>query len=226
MKQLKLLLIIFFTGSALLLQAQRVIYLHGGANLQQFRGKDALGNDLDNSLTPGFTAGLRHELALMKGLFLQSGLSYTTKGSKDEFTILTTTGEAKVRLGYLEVPINLMFFPYGIDWRFVFGAGPYFGYAINGKMKGGLDEFSVAFKSEVNQDDREDVFYFKRADYGVNALIGYKNFNGWSFYLNAQMGLAGINADYTALPGDKTSFKNMGYSLSMCIPFLHVGKYD
>ncbi len=189
--------------------------LRAGVNFQNINGKDALGGDLENSLITGYHAGINLEMPIAPAFYLQPGLIYSTKGTKDEFQFLNQNGENKIILGYLEIPVNLVFKPAIGGGNIILGFGPYYAHAINGKSKGDFSDFEVEFRSEVGEGDDEEIFYFKRSDFGANLLIGYEFASGLFLQLNAQLGLADINSDNSFLPNDKTEYNNTGFGLSL-----------
>lgn len=212
MQKLKISFTALLTMTALMLGAQG-LGLRAGVNFQNINGKDALGDQLENDLIAGYHAGLNVEVPLAPDFYFQPGIMYSTKGTQDNSQFLGQDINSKMVLGYLEVPLNLVYKPLLGTGNLILGLGPYLGYAITGKSSGDIGDFDIEFKSSVDESDSENVFYFKRFDSGANLMAGYEFAGGLSFQLNAQLGLVDINADY---PGDsKVKWNNTGFGLSL-----------
>lgn len=181
--------------------------IRAGVNFQNINGKDAVGDNLDNKLLTGFHAGINAEAPLGSGFYLQPGVLYSMKGAKYE-------GDAKVKLSYVEVPVNFVYKPILGSGNMLLGFGPYVGFGINGKIEApNGTETDIDFGSDY--DAVNPATYFKRFDAGGNLLAGYEFANKLSFQLNAQLGLAKINKENKAVANDKTSWKNTGFGLSL-----------
>lgn len=212
MQKLKISFTALLTMTALVLGAQG-LGLRGGVNFQNINGKDALGDQLENDLITGYHAGLNVEIPIAPDFYFQPGIMYSTKGAKDKSQFLGQDIDTKVVLGYLEVPLNLVYKPLLGTGNLILGLGPYLGYAITGNSSGDAGDFGIEFKSSVDESDSENVFYFKRFDSGANLMAGYEFAGGLSFQLNAQLGLVDINSDF---PGDSSiKWNNTGFGLSL-----------
>ncbi len=214
MHQLKISLTLVLAAFAISLSAQG-FGIRAGVNFQNINGKDDLGDKLDNSLITGYHAGVNFELPIAPAFYLQPGAIFSTKGSKDEIVILEESFDSKIVLGYLEVPLNLLFKPEIGDGKIILGFGPYYAYALNGKLKGDGDDFDIEFKKEISDDDDDTIFYLRRHDFGANLLVGYEFPMGFFLQLNAQLGLFDISSDYPFLPTDDTKYNNTGFGLSL-----------
>src|SRR6476469_3511581 len=93
----------------------------GGVNIQNITGKDANGNKLNNDAIAGFNAGLNAEIPLGAGTYLQPGVLYSMKGAKNQ------SGD-KIKLSYIEVPVNFVYKPILGSGRMLLGFGPYAGF--------------------------------------------------------------------------------------------------
>jgi hypothetical protein len=181
--------------------------IRAGVNFQNINGKDASGDDLDNSLTTGFHAGVNAEIPVGSGFYLQPGALYSMKGAEYE-------GGTKVKLSYIEVPVNFVYKPILGSGNMLLGFGPYVGFGINGKIKApNGTETDLDFGSDLNA--ANPATYFKSFDAGGNLLAGYEFANKLSFQLNAQLGLVKINKENETITNDKTSWKNTGFGLSL-----------
>jgi Outer membrane protein beta-barrel domain len=91
-------------------------------------------------------------------IVIQPQLLYVSKGSGASSGSGSITLDA-TQINYIEVPINLL---YKASEKLMFGAGPYFGYALNGKVGQNASTF--------NDND-----HLKKTDFGYN-LTGQLNF--------------------------------------------------
>jgi len=183
------------------------IAVKAGINFQNINGKDAAGNELENDLTTGLHAGITGDISVGSGFYIQPGALYTTKGA--EFS-----NDVKVKLSYIEVPINFLYKPILGSGNMLLGFGPYVAFGINGSIKNGSgNKVDIDFGSSYNAGDP--ASYFKSFDAGANLLAGYEFANKFLFQLNAQLGLAKINKDSESITNDKTSWKNTGFGVSL-----------
>jgi opacity protein-like surface antigen len=181
--------------------------IRAGVNFQNINGKDASGDNLENDLTTGFHAGVNAEIPVGSGFYLQPGALYSMKGAEYE-------GGTKVKLSYIEVPVNFVYKPILGSGNMLLGFGPYVGFGINGKIEApNGTETDLDFGSDYNA--ANPATYFKSFDAGGNLLAGYEFANKLSFQLNAQLGLVKINKENEAITNDKTSWKNTGFGLSL-----------
>jgi len=180
--------------------------IRAGVNFQNINGKDAAGNDLKNDLLTGFNAGINAEIPLSSGFYLQPGALYSTKGAKG-------SNDSKVKLSYIEVPVNFLYKPILGSGNMLLGFGPYVGFGVAGKVESG-NGVSTDVKFTKDYDATSGAPQFKRFDAGGNLLAGYEFANNVSFQLNAQLGLADINPG-TTTANDKTKLKNTGFGLSL-----------
>ncbi|SRR5215204_5508818 len=180
--------------------------IRAGVNFQNINGKDAAENNLENDLTTGFHAGLNAEVPLGTGFYFQPGVLYSIKGA--EFN-----NNAKVKLSYIEVPINFVYKPILGSGNMLLGFGPYAGFGIGGKIKSGGSETDIDFGSSYNA--ANPATYFNSFDAGGNLLAGYEFANKVSFQLNAQLGLVNINKENEGITADKTRWRNTGFGASL-----------
>jgi Outer membrane protein beta-barrel domain len=219
MKKLKFMLMaVLVAASFLSTQAQGVI-LRGGVNFQNLNGKDADGKKDNGKLKAGFNLGAVVEIPLAPDFYLQPGLLYSTKGSKNDDEFLGQKISSKLNLGYLEVPIHFIHKPVLGNGHLILGLGPYIGFGLNGKFSlefgGDKTESDVKFKNTVKASDSNEYAYVKRLDAGANLLAGYEFANGLSFQLNTQLGLLNIAPDYEGATNDESKTSNTGFGLSL-----------
>lgn len=80
-----------------------------GANLMMGGKLTAGGVTTTSSYVPGFQAGIFLDLPLSENLSFMPEVLYAQKGAKFEETIGGVAGEAKNRIGYIDVPVVLSF---------------------------------------------------------------------------------------------------------------------
>lgn len=190
--------------------------VRAGMNLQNFQGKDADGKKLEHKSALRFNAGILVDLHI-KGLFyLQPGLIYNTKGAKlneDEARDLT--------LGYLEIPLSLVYKPSVGKRHLLFGAGAYMAFGVNGKIKGGPGRSDVGFYKEVGLMQYVNTGYIvRKMDFGTNFFTGYEIANGLVAQVNMQLGFTDIQPIVIGTVDRTGSAKNIGFGLSLGYRFL------
>jgi hypothetical protein len=199
------------------------IGLRGGVNFQNINGKDEDGNKLDNDILTGFHIGINAEMPVGTDFYFQPGLLYTIKGAKNKEVILGQTFNSKIKISYLELPLNFLYKPMLSGGHLLLGFGPYVALGIGGKVtmngNGSSQSADIKFKNKVKNSDPDNVAYIRPLDAGANFLAGYEFGNRLSFQLNAQLGLIKINPEYEGEPNDKTSAKNTGFGFSLGFRF-------
>jgi hypothetical protein len=181
--------------------------IRGGVNFQTINGKDAGNNNLENDLLTGFHGGVSVEIPLGSGLYVQPGVLYAVKGAKLQ------NSEAKVKLGYMEVPVHLIYKPVLGTGNMILGFGPYIGLGLGGKLKDGGSETDVEFSNK--EVSNLNYTQFRKTDGGANFLAGYEFANKLSFQLNAQLGLTNINPELDNGSTDNNRWRNTGWGLSL-----------
>jgi len=145
--------------------------LKGGLNLSNMLDKDDDGTySNDFKMKPGFHLGATVDLPLNEFLSFESGLLFTTKGTKYEEETMGANLSAKVNLSYLDIPLTLKATHDLGEGIKMFGAvGPYVGIGIGGNIKG---TFEYQGESETDEEDivwgsDEDDADLKRLDMGL-----------------------------------------------------------
>ncbi len=217
-------LIMILMLSATLTNAQRTentgmsFGILGGINFQNLNGDDMFGDKLDYDILMGFHLGVNVQIPIVPEFYFQPGLLFSTKGAKTSFTLLGVEITNKIKLNYIELPLNFVYKgKLGNGYVFL-GFGPYLGYAVSGKLitEGGSlsNDTKIKFKNTVEVGDSIDI-YFKALDVGANIFAGYEMSFGVFLQLNTQFGLLKINPEYKAIPDDKSSVKNTGFGISI-----------
>ncbi len=208
MKKAKLILpALLLMMSSMALNAQTSFGIRAGVNFQNLNGKDASGDRLDNKIKTGFHAGVLADIAVAEDFYFQPGLLYSTKGAKGE----VLTSDVTINLGYIEMPLNFLYKPVLGTGKLLLGVGPYLAYGVNGKVTedNGNGELDVKFEKAPDIPAANTV-YVKPFDAGANVLVGYEFANRLSAQLNAQLGLANINAY-----NNDAKIHNTGFGISL-----------
>lgn len=188
--------------------------LLGGINFQSLNEKISSDEKMDYQLIIGYHIGMNVEIPIAPEFVFQPGLLFTTKGAKSTNGALTTT----VNLSYIELPLNLAYRGLLGKGYLMIGLGPYFAYAIGGKVLteggGGSTSNKIEFKNKVEVTDPLSVTYFKPLDIGGNIFAGYEMANGVFGQLNTQLGMVNINPEDNRVGGNTSTIKNVGFGLS------------
>jgi hypothetical protein len=192
--------------------------LRGGFDYQNINGKDQNGDKLKFDMVPRFNVGLVMEIPLANQFFIQPALLYSTKGGKSD-SYLSLPKSTEFNIGYLELPLNLVYKPTLGNGNLLLGFGPYIAYGINGDVEytanGVSTKDDIEFTNEYTSDNMGDARYIKPFDYGGNILFGYQFAGGLSAQLNAQLGLAQMMPENTLNTTSKVEFKNTGFGISL-----------
>jgi hypothetical protein len=212
MKTKALLLALATTALVVNAKAQTTFGIRAGVNFQNINGEDADGDDLDLKLKPGFNVGVNAEIPVATDFYVQPGVLFSTKGAKSK-----VDDDIKVKLSYIEVPINFLYKPVLGSGKLLLGIGPYVAFAIGGKVSDANDkDTDIEFENEITLAQYGSATpYFKRLDVGGNLLVGYELSSKLSAQLNAQLGMVKINPKITGISGDDTKYKNTGFGVSL-----------
>ncbi len=191
----------------------------GGINFQNMIGNDGSGDKLTNDINMGYHAGGNIQIPIVTKFYFQPGLIYSTKGAKNQYTLLGTTYTKTTTLSYIEMPLNLVYKALLGNGYFMLGFGPYVAYGFSGKVvtKGGdvsLDQ-DIRFQNVVETNEDLTVPYYKSLDIGGNVFAGYELSNGIFAQFNSQLGMIKINPEYKIRTDDKSAVKNTGFGLSL-----------
>ena len=160
----------------------------------------------------GFTAGVFADVALSENFSLQPALNYVQKGSKNEISDMNY--ESKLTLGYIELPLNLLYKPEMQKLGFFVGVGPSIAYALSGKEKEKDNGVNTTYTYKFgNNPDEHDL---KTLDFGANFLTGIETPGGFLVALNYNLGLSnlapGSSSDDGTIKSNYFGFK-IGYKL-------------
>lgn len=169
-----------------------------------------------------FYVGGTVEIPVSDIFSVQSGLTYIGKGAKAEESATMGADSyrvvGKINLSYLELPVNAVFKFNAGQGSLFFGAGAYYGYALNGKTK---VEATVTIDGQTDKDsETDDLIFgnteaddFKRGDFGLNFLAGYQLANGFNIHGGYGLGLRNIS------PSTDGKVKNRGFSVGVGFSF-------
>lgn len=151
------LLAVAFTLAAVNSQAQETVFgLKGGANFSNL----TLENNNDENILTGFHVGGWVSLPLSEQFSIQPELLYSTKGTRWEVQESAMSADARVKLDYLEIPVNLV---YNLARDVDFQVGPYVGLLLNSKAEASLSSGSGSVMAFEDLDKSN----FKSADFGL-----------------------------------------------------------
>jgi hypothetical protein len=178
--------------------AQFRVGIKAGGNISKQRVNVGAGNSLySNDNYKNYHAGVITEFKLSERFYLQPQLLYTRKGS----TLLSSTGasDAKLRIHYLEMPVNLVY-KVPVSFGYLFGgAGGAISYGISGKQTQAGHSTSVFDKNQS----------WRREDISLSFTAGVELNNGMFVSINSQKGMLDVNK----APG--VSVKNSSVSVSL-----------
>lgn len=152
-------------------------------------------SDFENKSLPAYHAGVVVEFGFGGNFGLGTGLQFSAKGGKREFTgtVLNVpyVRTRNVMPMYLQIPLTLHFRNGG----FYAGAGPYIGFAVAGKTKTKIEygEDSNEESEDLEFGDEKDKD-FSQIDYGAGFELGYEFFGNLRLSASYQLGLANILA--------------------------------
>jgi hypothetical protein len=194
----KIFAVVTVTVFSLASMAQFKAGIKVGGNLSKQRVNVSGNGDLfSNDEARSWHAGLISEVKITENLYLQPQLLYVRKGATLQHAM--GAGDTKVRLNYVEVPVNLLYkisLPFG---KIFAGGGASFGYAFSGKEE----------QNGVKRKLYRDIKDWKREELSLNYTVGIEFNNGLFASFNSQKGLTDI---YKI---DGTSVKNRAMSVSV-----------
>lgn len=204
MRKMKFSLIVAMLVAVTAVSAQQLtLGVKGGLNMSNFSG------DLDNADPKvGFNIGLAADYEFMWDHAIQTGLFFTTKGSKYTSSLEGKKVDVTANPMYLQLPIH---YAYKLNvspgTRLVFHAGPYMALGIGGKIKakGSLDKVSFKADSDFFEKDR-----FKRFDAGLGLGVGAE-FGPILVDLGWDMGLVNISDVNNVDTKNQNAYLSVGY---------------
>lgn len=176
---------------------------------------------------PGFNLGATVSYYLKTNLFLQSGLSLTSKGMKLTATSSLGFGDEFVQPGrvanlvsqqwYAQIPLYLGYaLPLRSTTKLVLNAGPYVAYGMGGKTKLTGD---IIYGDMIDYSTWQEPTFgergLQRLDVGIGAGVGVE-FGRATLGLSYEAGLCDIRPNQLSyIPFYASSYKNRLVSLSI-----------
>jgi hypothetical protein len=186
--------------------------LRAGINFQNINGKAPDGDKLDNKIKTGFHIGANAEIPLAKEFYLQPGLLFSLKGANFDDAFFGE--DAKIRLSYIEIPVNFLYKPEFGPGKILLGFGPYMAFAVGGQVRVNDTEKDIEWENEITVGEALTGVYYKRFDAGANFLAGYELNSRISAQINAQLGLVKINPNVKDVD-EETAYRNTGFGISI-----------
>jgi len=147
----------------------------------------------------GMVFGLVAEATLKNKWSFRPELNYIQKG----FSIKNKINNLDYRgsLYYIEVPMNFTYNMKVTNGTVYIGAGPSIAYGAYGKISDGSNTNYVKF------DGKDEENHYKKFDFGINFLLGYKFNSGSFFNIGYNNGLTDIDTNI----GDNAETRNKGF---------------
>ena len=140
----------------------------------------------------GWQAGIGYQSEVSSGFSFQPEIVYKVSGYK-------LSDATDLRLGYLEIPVNVQWGPDLVVARPFIFAGPYVGIKLTNSLKGSESQLS-----------EEVIKHLKKAEFGLGVGLGVNVFKfqiaakyNWNFGPIADA----ASADYTTLQGKPRTFE-------------------
>lgn len=179
--------------------------VRAGVNFQNINGNDNADVELENEIATGVHVGVNAEIPVGTDFYLQPGLMYSMKGAN-------WSNGSKVRLSYVEVPVNFIYKPALGTGNLLLGFGPYVAFGVGGRAEDANgNKADITYNNEL--DITEPNPQFRPFDAGGNLLAGYEFRNKFSVQLNGQLGLLNINPENGA--NDRARWRNTGWGVSL-----------
>ena len=150
-------------------------------------------SELDSKL--GFNIGAKGELQFQNNMYLELGLSLSSKGWKSKGYYDATTQETKTWKGtpyYLEIPLHLGYkVSVGENIKFLGSVGPYVGLGVFGKSTYRVESKNKVMKTTTSDNLFKDKLQ-ERFDWGVGVNLGVEIHNHYQLSLGYNLGLKNI----------------------------------
>ena len=172
--------------------------VNAGMNLSNMSG------DYDNTKANiGFQVGVTVDYFLTPEIFLQSGLSFTTKGVK--FDDLPGISDPKIGESYLQLPIRVGYsIPVSDGFNINFNVGPYLAYGVGGKTK--MNILGVSGEGDTFGDNGA----HERFDFGVGAGVG-ADFGPIAVNIGYEYGITNASKIDNVSVHNNNAFLTLGY---------------
>lgn len=150
-------------------------------------------SELDSRL--GFNVGAKGELQFQNNMYLELGLSLSSKGWKSIGYYDAATQETKVWKGtpyYFEIPLHFGYkFSVGENVKVLGSVGPYAGLGMFGKSTCSVESKNNVVKTTTSDNLFKDKLQ-ERFDWGVGVTLGVEIHNHYQLSLGYNWGLKNI----------------------------------
>lgn len=179
--------------------------LKAGLTFPAYAISGANPSSIASSAFTSFYAGLTVDIPLLSALSIQPGVLLEGKGS----SFSSSAGSGKMTPLYVEVPVNAIVGVEAGPGKFLIGAGPYWAWAVSGKLKvsGGGDR-----TLNIGSDATDDL---KSMDWGINFLLGYQLKMGLALHVGYGLGLTNVQPNSAI----DATYKSGVYSAGLGISF-------
>lgn len=149
------------SAAMVFLQPAKAQYLglKGGLTFSRMNVETAI----DEQLRFGYHAGGFYNIPLSSAFSLQPEVLFTTKGTRAEFDLTDNSGQATLRLNYIDVPI-LAVLEFGEKFEIM--AGPYMGFLLSANFLAEVDNNS--FETDIKREDLRGFDYGAALGFGLN----------------------------------------------------------
>jgi len=203
MKKLTVSLLALMLIATITVKAQVSLSAKGGLNMSNLYGDELT----DENVKFGFNLGLALDYEFQPAMAVQTGLFFTTKGSKVTREIGNLNGDFTQTLNYLQLPVH---FAYKYEvmpaTRLVFHAGPYIAYGVGGKSELTAGEASI----NSNKVFGDENYQYKPFDAGVGLGVGAE-FGQFLLDLGWDMGLVNISRIDDGNIKNQNAYLSIGY---------------
>lgn len=195
MKKITLLLVSLFLLSGLAANAQHLVAKLGYNYANVSLDKNVSVADIKAGRS-GWQLGVGYQTEPVNGFSFQPEIVYKVSGYK-------LSDATDLRLGYIDIPLNVQWGPDLLIARPFLFAGPYVGLKVSNSLKGTIND--------IPETTREDIIGgIKKAEFGLGIGIGVEVFKfqiagkyNWNFGRIADAG----SVDYTTLDGKPRTFE-------------------
>lgn len=188
-----------------LAQSAGTFGIKGGVNFAQLHSSFSnSGGSSSSGYLPTFSGGIFVDYEF-SAVSIQPGINFTGRGADEN----QGDTHLKVRLYYLQVPVNVVYH-FDIDPGIIYiGAGPYVAYGVSGHIKGTLDGNPI----DVNANFGTGTNNYKPLDVGAGAIAGIKFDTGLMINLSYDFGLINISN----IAGTNTTNRVFGLSVGYAL---------
>lgn len=170
-------------------------------------------SELDSKL--GFNIGVKGELQFQNNMYLELGLSLSSKGWKskgyyDAITLETSTWKGTPY--YLEIPLHLGYkTSVGENIKLLGSVGPYVGLGMFGKSAYSVDSKNKVVTTTTSDNLFKDKLQ-ERFDWGVGVSLGVEIHNHYQLSLGYNLGLKNIYKKEKGQSDSKNRVLNVSFA--------------